>query len=53
MNCLKCDDDTESTLRKISCKECSKNLPPTAFYTLSHTGKLHKKCISCYNAKVE
>ena len=33
-----CDDGEN----EVSCKECSKLFPPTAFYTYSHTGYLKK-----------
>ena len=49
INCLGCDYGEQ----KLSCKECLNLLPPPAFYTYSDTGKLYKKCIPSYNAKVE
>ena len=50
-NCDGCE--FSCTKGGFACKECLKLLPPSDFYTYSHTGKLYKKCISCYNAKVE
>ena len=35
-NCGSCENGEQ----EISCKECLKLLPSTAFYTYSHTGKL-------------
>ena len=49
IKCGGCDDCEH----KVSCEECVKLLPPTAFYTYWHTVSYIKKCILCYNAKVE